>query len=127
MIPQINSRDNTRFLSNVLVLVLLIGNIFFAYQYIGAVRAQGVQQRQQNEKDATRIQIAQFNKFFIDTVVNNKSKISSDDRIKLENDIRQIHDEELLKLWNDFVNGKDSKATQESAAKLMAALAGKII
>lgn len=127
MISQTNSRDNARFLTNLLVLVLLIGNIFFAYQYVGTLRAQNAEQKQKDEKNVERTQIAQFNKFFIDTVVNNKSKISADDRIKLENDIRQIHDEELIKLWDAFVNSKDGKTTQESAAKLMAALAGKMI
>ena len=127
MISQMNFRDNTKFLSNILVLILLIGNIFFAYQYVAVLRTQGLQQKEQNEKAATRTQVAQFNKFFIDTVINNKSKISPDDRIKLENDMRQIHDENLLKLWDAFVNSKDSKATQENAGKLMAALAGKMI
>ena len=127
MISQMNFRDNTNFLSNILVLILLIGNIFFAYQYVAVLRTQGLQQKEQNEKAATRTQVAQFNKFFIDTVINNKSKISPDDRIKLENDMRQIHDENLLKLWDAFVNSKDSKATQENAGKLMAALAGKMI
>jgi hypothetical protein len=119
--------DRTRLVSNILMLVLVAGNIFFSIQYTESVRQQAAQDASAVDKDATRIQVARFLKYFIDTVLNTQGTISFDDRVKLENDIRQIHDSTLTTQWTDFVNSKDSKTAQTNAVKLMSMLTNKML
>ena len=119
--------DRTRFTSNLLMLVLVASNIFFAVQYVNDIKQQANQQEVTDQATTTRIQISRFLKYFIDTVLNTKGSISMEDRIKLENDIRQIHDTDLIKLWDGFVASKDGKEAQVNAVKLMAMLSNKML
>jgi len=119
--------DKTRFTSNLLMLVLVASNIFFAVQYVNDIKQQANQQEVTDQSTTTRIQISRFLKYFIDTVLNTKGSISMEDRIKLENDIRQIHDTDLIKLWDGFVASKDGKEAQVNAVKLMAMLSNKML
>ncbi|MEK7610126.1 MAG: hypothetical protein AAB470_03370 [Patescibacteria group bacterium] len=119
--------DRTRLVSNLLMLVLLIGNIYFSVQYMENTNFLANQKIQEEADSATRFQTSRFLKFFIDTVVNTKGTISYEDRVKLENDLRQIHDSVLTAQWDTFVASKDSSTAQASAAKLMSILASKLI
>lgn len=119
--------DRTRLFSNVLMLILLCGNIYFSIQYTSNVKLQDAKALVDSAKVDSRLQIASFLREFIDTVLNTKGTISFDDRVKLENDIRQIKDPDLIKLWDTFVASKDSKSAQDGAVKLMSALANKML
>jgi len=116
--------DRARLVSNVLMLVLVAGNIFFSIQY-----AEGVRQQASAVEDDTsqRLQMARFLKFFIDTVLNAQGTISTDQRIKLESDVRQIGDADVLGQWNSFVDSTDAAQAQERAVGLMSLIANKLI
>jgi hypothetical protein len=118
--------DKTRLVSNILLIVLVAGNIFFSIQYMQNLKDQA------NAKDETvsnSIQVSRFLKLFVDVVLNNEAgkTISYDDRLKLENDIRQIKDVDLINQWDAFVASKDAKAGQANAVKLMKMLTNKLI
>ena len=119
--------DKTRLLSNLLMIILLAGNVYFSIQYTSNIRLQDAKSLEDSNKITSRLEIAKFLREFIDTVLNTKGTISFDDRVKLENDIRQIHDTDLTKLWDSFVGSKDSKTAQDGAVKLMSALANKML
>ena len=119
--------DKTRLTTNIIMLVLLCSNIFFAIQYTENLKQEAQQQAQQDDSATTRIQISRFLKFFIDTVLNTKGGISTDDRLKLENDIHQIHDQDLIKQWDVFVASKDGKEAQVNAVRLMSMLGSKML
>ena len=119
--------DRTRIFSNVLMLVLLCGNIYFSIQYTSNIKLQDEKIITDSAKVDSRLQIAKFLREFIDTVLSTKGTISYDDRVKLESDIRQIKDADLIKIWDMFVASKDSKSAQEGAVKLMSALANKML
>jgi len=119
--------DKTKLTSNILMIVLLATNIFFSIQYVENIKQQAVEQQKVDDTATTRIQISRFLKFFIDTVLNTKGTISLDDRIKLENDIHQIHDADLTKGWDTFVASKDGKEAQVNAVKLMSMLGAKML
>ncbi len=116
--------DRTRMVSNILMIVLLIGNIFFSIQYAESLKKEAVPVE---DKSELRLQASRFLKAFIDIVLNTDGPIAFEDRVKLENDIRQMHDVDLIKLWDAFVGSKDSKAAQENAIKLMSMLATKML
>ena len=119
--------DKTRFTSNILMIVLLATNIFFSIQYIQNNKQLDDQATAADAKGTERVQIAKFMKFFIDTVLNTKGTISFEDRVKLENDIRQLHDVDLTTQWDAFVASKDSKTAQTAVVKLMSMMSSKMI
>ena len=112
--------DKTRLVSNILMLVLVAGNIFFSIQYTESIK-QGVEQASQTEeKNLVRTQAARFMKEFVDIVLNvDGTAISTDDRVKIENDVRQLHQPAITTAWTTFLNAKDAKTAQASAVKLM--------
>ena len=114
--------DRTRLVSNLLMIVLVAGNIFFSIQYTEGIKQQSDQATQVTDQAATRIQSARFLKEFVDIVLNTTGAISFDDRVKLEADIRQINDPAAIAQWTTFVNSKDAKTAQTNAVKLMSML-----
>ena len=119
--------DKTRLVSNILMLLLVAGNIFFSIQYMAGVTQQANKDTQEEAKSVERLQTARFLKLFIDTVLNTKELISFENRVKLENDIRQLGDKSLTTQWEAFVASKDTKVAQEAAVKLMSMLGSKMI
>lgn len=119
--------DRVRLVSNVLMLLLLAGNIFFSIQYTQNNIQNERMQAEESAKSAERIQMSRLMKFFIDTVLNSDETISLENRVKLENDVRQIHDADLIKLWDNFVASKDGREAQENAVDFMAMLANKML
>ena len=119
--------DKSRIISNILMLVLVAGNIFFSIQYTEGIKQQADQAASVIDNSATRIQSARFMKEFVDIVLNTTGTISLDDRVKLENDLRQIGDPAITKQWTDFVNSKDAKTAQAGAVKLMSMVTNKML
>jgi hypothetical protein len=116
--------DRARLVSNILMLVLVAGNIFFSVQYAAGIREQA---SRAEDNSSQRLRMARFLKFFVDTVLNDSGTISTDQRIKLESDVRQIGDADVLRLWNAFVDSADAKSAQERAVALMSMIANKLI
>jgi len=118
--------DKTRAISNILMIILVAGNIFFSIQY-----TEGLKQQQNNQADkiGTNIQVSRFLKLFVDVVLSTKTgqTISYDDRVKLENDVRQIMDIDITKQWDNFVGSKNGQIAQENAISLMKLLTDKLI
>ncbi|MEI6305123.1 MAG: hypothetical protein WCP09_03880 [Candidatus Taylorbacteria bacterium] len=111
--------DKTRLVSNLLMLLLVAGNIFFSIQYTEGIKQKVTEDSMVAAKNAVRNQAATFMKEFVDIVINPEGTISMDDRVKLENDVRQIHDPAILKQWTAFLNSKDAAAGQTNAIRLM--------
>ena len=119
--------EKTRLLSNILMIVLVIGNIFFSIQYMQNINQQSRQEEEQQAKAVERLQTARFLKFFIDTVLNTKETMTFENRVKLESDVRQLGDKNITAQWDAFVASKDTKVAQEAAVKLMSMLGSKMI
>lgn len=119
--------DKSRLAANFLMVVLVAMNIFFSIQYTENVRENSREQTAQAEQLEQRLETAQFMKLFIDTVLGTNGVISFDDRVKLENDIRQLNDPKAITVWEDFVNSSDSELAQANAVRLMSYLSNKMI
>jgi hypothetical protein len=119
--------DKTRLLANTLMVVLVALNIFFSIQYTQNIRQQDEAVIAEAEKIESRLQTAQFMKFFIDKVLGTNGTIAFEDRVKLEADIRALGDDTLLKQWETFVASPDSESAQQSAVRLMSMLSNRMI
>ena len=117
--------EKTRLLSNFLLVILLAGNLFFSSQYIVNIKEQIIPA--EDVKATLRLQLSRFLKTFIDTVLSTEGTITYDDRVKLENDIRQTKDADLIRLWDEFIASKTGEEAQARAIKLMSMVTNKML
>ena len=116
--------EKTRLVSNLLLLVLLAGNLFFSIQYIYSIKADQVPVVDKGAQEVLQIKNSNFLKLFINKVVKANGTVTYEDRVQLENDVRQIHNPELTAQWELFVNSsKDPKKAEAAATDLMLILA----
>lgn len=115
--------EKTRFVSNLLLLVLLAGNLYFSVQYIYSLKESQVSVIDKGAQEVLQIKNANFLKLFIDKVIKANGTVTYEDRVQLENDVRQIHNPELTTQWELFVGSKDPKKAEAAATDLMLILA----
>ena len=121
--------DKQRLSSNILLIILVAGNLFFATQYIQQIKAEQEQASTATDNTQTRLQTARFLKFFIDVVLNTKAgaTITYEDRVKLEADVLALNDVDIKREWKLFSETTDPKVAQNEAVKLMSMLANRLI
>ena len=118
--------DKSRIVSNILMLILVAGNIYFSIQYTQNIATQQNREDAATAADQERVQDTRILKSFINIVINSTS-VSLEDRVKIENDIRQSHDTEIIKRWDAFAAAQDGKTAQTAAVSLMVLLANKML
>ena len=107
------------------IMILLAGNIFFWLKY------SATQQELEKTKETLAVQktnekILDFTKLFIEKVLKAEEEINFEDRLKLENAIRNLNDEEILAQWNKFLASKDEMEAQREVKNLLELLINKI-
>ena len=115
--------EKTRFVSNVLLVILLAGNLYFSIQYIQSIRNDKLPVVDKGAQEVMQIKNANFLKLFINKVVKSSGTVTYEDRVQLENDVRQIHNPALTAQWELFVDNKDPKKAEQAATDLMLILA----
>ncbi|MDO8486293.1 MAG: hypothetical protein Q7S77_01170 [Candidatus Staskawiczbacteria bacterium] len=109
----------------IIVLVLIAGNIlmgvgyFFAQKKLQTIEGQ-LRVQQNNTK------IIDFAKLFISKVLKAGKEVSFEDRLRLENDVRDLHDDEILAQWNKFIESKAETDAQNAVKDLLELLLKKI-
>ena len=117
--------DKARLISNILMLILLCGNLYFSTMFITSLHETQISTQSNNGKTVINIRSTKALKDFINKVLNQQA-VSFEDRVALENDIIQIHDPVLTTAWNAFVASKTAKEGQINAVKLMSLLIDRI-
>ena len=115
--------ERTRLVSNLLLLILLAGNLYFSIQYIYDIKQNQVPTVDKGAIEVLHIKNANFLKLFINKVIKANGTVSYEDRIQLENDVRQIHNPDITAQWELFVGSKDPKKAEAAATDLMLMLA----
>lgn len=70
--------------------------------------------------------IVKFLDLFIEKVLEAKRDISFEDRLKLENEVRSLNDEQIVGQWNKFVNSQSIEDAQLQVKALLRLLVEKI-
>lgn len=109
----------------IILLVLVAGNIVFAAKYFSAVKELAQAQAVNAEKQKSR-KILEFNKQFIEEVLGGGKEVNFEARLKLENSVRSLNDEEILSDWQSFTKSKDADEAQTNVLILLKALANKM-
>ncbi len=115
----------SRIVFGVVIGALVLGNVlFFIRQNTIATQLKNaevvIESRQYNEKTLT------FTRLFIEKVLKAEGEISFEDRLQLENSVRDLKDEAVISAWNEFVSSKTEAAAQEAVKNLLGLLIERI-
>lgn len=116
---------NKRTIVFVAIVVLFVGNVFLASQYyVSLINLQA--------KDSLlsayqrNVEILSFTQLFIEKVLKAESEVSFEDRLKLENAVRDIGNKDILEQWNKFTESKTEAQAQIEVKNLLGLLINKI-
>ncbi|MCX6721087.1 MAG: hypothetical protein NT026_00565 [Candidatus Staskawiczbacteria bacterium] len=109
----------------IFILILLAGNVYLGIQcFLYKSELDQVQKsivaQQINQKDLS------FAKLLTEKVLLGESSVSFDDRLKLENAVRDINDPEIFAQWQKFTSSKSGAETQQTIGALFEMLLNKI-
>jgi non-homologous end joining protein Ku len=102
----------------VLVSVLVLGNIFFGLKYYfsnQSLRTAREQVKEQNLND----KVLNFSIMFVDKVLKASGEVSFEDRLKMENAVRDINNQEILDQWTKFTASKTEGEAQTEVKNLL--------
>jgi len=108
-----------------LIVILIIGNIFFISKYLG------FKKQLQKEQSGIEVQnlngeILEFTQLFIEKVLDTEAEVDFETRLKLENSVRNLRDQEILDQWNKFIESETETDAQENVKNLLKTLVNKI-
>jgi hypothetical protein len=105
--------------------LLILGNIGFG---VGYFLEKTENKKLQNDLKAQQlnVKVINFSNLFIEKVLKAKTEVSFEDRLKLENAVRDLEDPAILNLWEKFTESNTQDQAQESVKNLLDALVKKI-
>ena len=111
----------TIFIIFLLFLIISLGVKCYFLQQEGAVLDKQLEIRNGDKK------IVNFLNFFIEKVLQSEEDISFEDRLKLENAVRDLNDDEILSLWESFTEATTADDVQTYCKNLLELLAKKLL
>lgn len=117
--------QNTNKITKIIITTLSIITILFLFLFLSSlVKLRNMEtivaSQQVNEK------ILDFTKLFFDKVLQGTKEVSFDDRLKLENSVRELNDKEIFDSWVKFTKAKDQNEVQIDFYNLFQLLLNKI-
>lgn len=109
----------------IVILLLAFGNIALLIEYFDQLD-RNQQLRQELKARQANGKIINFLNIFIEKVLKTDREVSFEDRLKLENAIRDLNDPEVLSQWEKFTSGKDEEEIQREVKNLLELLINKI-
>ena len=108
-----------------IIIILLLSNFFLGVKYFNTSK-ELKETKNAIAAQEERIKFAEFNKTFISEVLQAKSEVSYNTRLKLDEEIKSINDEELTAQWQKFTNSQTEEEAQDETVKLLELLAEKV-
>ncbi len=115
---------NQKYLVSAVILILIAGNAFTGFLYFqtraefSRVQNAAIQIQAENKS-------LDFLEMLVVKVLQNEDEVSFDDRLLLENSVREIKDPLILSEWTKFSNSEDETSAQESIKRLLGLLVKK--
>ena len=109
----------------VVVVVVFLG-MFLAVKSVALVKENGKLKGQLIQRQVN-IKIVSFLDLFIQKVLKVDREVSFEDRLQLENSVREIGDSEILLVWEKFTGGTNEIQIQNSVKELLEVLVKKIV
>jgi len=108
-----------------LIVLLLATNLYTAYLWYNASEGIRVTESKIKSQEANQ-KTLEFTKLFIAKVLKSQGEVSFENRLKLENAVRELSDETVLTQWKKFTDSKDEAEAQSNVKDLLDLLVNKI-
>lgn len=108
-----------------IITLLAAGNIYFGSMLI-LEKNKLNEIRDQLKDQETNEKVLFFAKLFISKVLLGEGEVDFEDRLKLENAVRDIGDKNIFDHWQTFTSSQSDKEVQTSAGQLLNLLFDKI-
>ncbi len=109
----------------IIIAILMVGAVYFAVIYF-LNRAELLQAQNQLIVQQANEKTLSFTKLFIDKIFLGEGTVNFEDRLKLENAVRDINDKEIFSGWQQFTQSKTDRETQTAVGNLLKLLFAKI-
>lgn len=117
--------QKTKLILTIVISLLFLCNIFLAGQlYLSKAELKDTQQLVRVQDVNTKALF--FAKLFVNKILMEKGTVSFEDRLKLENAVRDINDKEILNQWQKFVDSKGGDDSQICVGNLLELLLLKV-
>ena len=116
---------DTKPLLTVCILVLFAGNVILGLSYFYA-RQDLAREESLIAQVQTNQKVIHFANLVINKVLNATGEVSFEDRLALENAVRDSKDAQLLDQWNNFTAAKDEVGAQREMKGLLSLMVKKI-
>jgi hypothetical protein len=117
--------ENKKLFIEIFILVLVLGNVFFAYNYFTTERdLRAIKATEAKAELNTKV--INFTAMFINKVLQADKEVDFETRLSLENAVRELKDEEVMAEWQNFTSSKTEADAQNSVKKLLGILVSKI-
>lgn len=118
-----NLQERNPYLAAIIALVLISG--FLGVKYASTLRelkgARSIaESRIMNDK------VLLFTRTFIEKILKSEKEVSFEDRLRLENAVRDLNDKEILDRWTAFTSSQTEREAQENVKDLLDTLTKKI-
>ena len=107
------------------IVLLVIGNIIFAFTTFSSISKQKELEKKVALHEVNG-NVLDFAQLFMEKVLLSDKEVSFDDRLQLENSVRNINDKEIFSAWQNFTNAKDQNEVQKDFYNLFDLLLKKI-
>lgn len=78
------------------------------------------------EDASKKTRIVSFTSLFIDLVLMSNEEISFNNRLELENRVREIDDQEIFEKWQEFTSTEDPESAQRAVVEFLGILIDKL-
>ena len=106
----------------IIIIILLLSNLFLGVKYFN-VSKELKETKSITAAQEERTKFSEFNKIFISEVLQAKSEVNYDTRLKLDEMVKDINNKELTAQWQKFTNSQTEEEAQEETVKLLGLLA----
>lgn len=123
---------NTNKKSILIVIVFLFfaaGNVFLCVKYFSVQKElakTSIELAGQKSIKNTNEKVLDFAKLFVEKILQAETEVDFETRLKLENSVRDLEDEEILSQWNNFINAQTEEEAQKEVKNLLELLVDKI-
>ena len=102
----------------IVFIVLLAGNLYFGWRSLSSsgeiANARAIIAAKQSSN-----RNLDFLQMFVKNVIKSDKEVDFDTRLKLENAVRELNDNEVLEKWQRFVDSKDEIEAQNNVKDLL--------
>lgn len=105
---------------------MVVANIYFVTQFV-LLKLELQDTQKLIKVQETNEKVLFFSHLFVDKVLSASGEVNFEDRLKLENAVRDINDQNILSRWQKFTNSKTDTEAQREAGQLFSALLDKFL